>query len=210
MTPTRELLSLIGLLRVKRDFQRAETVIGWLSDVELQQKLRKELVFQQGDWREILRRGKLDSEAPDFISVNSLQEALLFHLSGDQAGVQEVEQRLRTELEEAIKNADASKEEAKPAAEEDKEEETVPKAEGKVPEAVANADSAQVKLLKTQLRALGAITLDWPLVVEFLQPDNLANNFTLLVVQNRVAEAFEVNSRLNQISKADGRGWKPR
>ena len=104
-TPKRELISLVGLLRVKRDFERAETVIGWLNDVDLQRKLRDAVVFQQGDWQEILRRTKLDPDAPDFISVNLLQEALLHHLIGDKAAVEEVKQKLRKQLQAAIESA---------------------------------------------------------------------------------------------------------
>ena len=162
-TSTRELVSLVGLFRVQRDFKRAETVIGWLPDIDLQRTLRNELVFQQGDWQEVLRRTKLEPADSDFISANLLQQALLHHLIGDEAAVADVKQQLRDELQTASEAADPAEEEAAPT-----------------------------KLLKTQLRIVGAITLDWPLMAEFFDPDNQADNFDLLVAQNRAAEALEL------------------
>ena len=161
--PSRELISLIGLLRVQKDFQRAETAIAWLSDESLQQRLRIDMVFQQGDWQEILRRSKLEPAAPDFIAVNLLQEALLHHLNGDDAGVADVKQRLRKQLQAAKEANEAAGEETAPA-----------------------------KLLRTKLRIVGAITMDWPLMAEFLDPDDLVGNFDLLNAHNRTAEALEL------------------
>ena len=180
---TRELTSLIGLLRVQRDFERAKTAIGWLSDVGLQQTLLTELVFQQGDWQEVLRRAKLAPEDSDFISINLMQEALLYHLSDDKASVADVKQQLRKQLQEAIETADAVEEEAEPAEEEDAEDDTGP---------VAKVDAPQVKMIKAQLRAVGAITLDWPLMEEFFDPETLTDNFDLMVAQNRAEEALEL------------------
>ena len=167
-TSTRELASLIGLLRVQRDFERAETVIGWLPDVELQRTIRSELLFQQGDWQEVLRRTKLDPDDPDFISANLKQEALLHHFMGDKVAVDEIKQQLRQELEAATK--ETATEEAESAEEE----------------------AESVKLIRANLRIVGAITLDWPLVAEFLEPDNLASNVGGLIALNRASEALEL------------------
>ena len=161
-TPTRELVSLIGLLRVKRDFKRAETVIGWLPDVDMQRQIRNELVLQQGDWQEILRRAKLGPDEPNYISINLLQEALLHHLVGDQVAVEEVKQKLRQQLKTATEGNEAE------------------------------GGAMPVSLLRSQLRFIGAITLDWPLMVEFLEPDNLGENFDFLVMHNRSDEAMKL------------------
>ena len=160
--PTRELVSLIGLLRVQKDFERAETVIGWLPDVDLQQRIRNEIVFQQGDWQEVLRRSKLDAAAPEYISVNPLQEALLHHLLDDQAGVEDVVKQLREELATATETIETEDE------------------------------TTSTTLLKSKLRIVGALTLDWPLVAEFFETTNLVDNFDLLVAQNRPQEALEL------------------
>ena len=159
---SRELISLIGLFRIQRDFKRAETVIEWLPDVDLQKQIRNELLFQQGDWAEILRRTKLDAGDSEYIVTNSLQEAFLYHLLGDKEGVGNVKQDLRRQFEEAIASDDAADEDADPG-----------------------------KSLRTQLRVVGAVTLDWPLVAEFFDPDKLADNFDLLITLNRTDEAFE-------------------
>jgi len=161
--PTRELISLIGLFRVQQDFERAEAVIGWLPDEDVQRDIRNELVFQQGDWQEVLRRSKLDAAAPDFIATNLPQKALLHHLLGDQAGIADVVQQLRKQLQTAI-------EAGEPA---EGLEETTP-----------------VALLKSKLRIVGAITLDWPLVTEFFDPAEVVDNFDLMVAQNRPQEAL--------------------
>ena len=160
---SRELVSLIGLLRVQQDFERAETVTSWLSDTELQRKLRRELLFQQGDWEEILRRTKLDVNATDFISGNLLQQGLLHHLLEDESGVEQVVQALRLQLKTAT-------------------------------EATGNSDKlpAQVKRLRGDLRTLGAVTLNWPLLQEFLDAENVVDNVDLLVIENRPAEALEL------------------
>lgn len=160
---TRELVSLSGLLRVLRDFDRAEKVIAALPDVDLQQRLLTELLFQQGDWEEILRRTKLDPTAADFISANPLQRAFLHHLLGDADAIAGVEQELRQQLKTA-----------KEAAEEEKE------------------NTASVKLLKGQMRILGAVTLDWPLMQEFFAEDNLVGNVSLMLVLNRPNEALKL------------------
>lgn len=163
--PTRELISLIGLFRVQRDFERAETVIGWLPDEDIQRDIRNELVFQQGDWQEVLRRSKLDATAADFIPTNLPQQALLYHLLGDQAGIAGVVQQLRTQLQAAIEAGDPA----------EGLEETTP-----------------VALLKSKLRIVGAISLDWPLMTEFFDSANLVDNFDLMVAQNRATEALEL------------------
>ena len=168
----RELISLVGLLRVQRDFERAETVIGWLSDVDLQSILRNEVLFQQGNWQEISRRAKLDPTAPEFISTNLMQEALLHHLNGDTDAVAEVKQQLRQQLQAATETAEA----------------------GDAPEAgnVVDEGAGSVKLIRNYLRVVGAITLDWPLVVEFFEPDDPAGNVNLMIASNRATEAFEL------------------
>ena len=160
---SRELVSLIGLLRVQQDFERAETVIGWLADAELQRMLRRELLLQQGDWEEILRRTKLDVNATDFISGSLLQQGLLHHLLEDESGVEQVVQALRLQLKTAT-------------------------------EATGNSDKlpAQVKRLRGDLRTLGAVTLNWPLLQEFLDAENVVDNVDLLVIENRPAEALEL------------------
>ncbi len=157
----RELVSLVGLLRVRNDFDRAKKVIAALPGVELQRKLFSELLFQQGDWKEILRRTKLEPADADFILANPLQRSLLHHLLGDQTGVAEIEQELRQELQAAI-------------------------------EAAGEENAGPVKLLETELRILGAVTLNWPLINEFLDADNLANNVQLMFALNRPDKGLEL------------------
>ena len=158
---TRELISLIGLLRVQRDFDRAKKVIAVLPDVDLQQRLNKDLLFQQGDWNEILRRANLDPAAPDFILTNPLQQALLHHLLGHEAGIADIEQELRQQLQAVVEAAGEE-----------------------------NTDAA--KLLTGQLRILGAVTLNWPLVQEYFDKDRIVSNVDMMVALNRNAEALEL------------------
>ena len=165
---SRELLSLVGLLRVQQDFERADTVIGWLSEVGLQQRLRKEILFQRGDWKEILRRTKLGADDADFIAAGLLQQALLHYLLEDEEAVEEAVQALRQQLQteiEAAENAD---------------------------EASAQTKLLEVKNLKRQLRVVGMVTLNWPLMEEFFDTDSTRESFQLLVLQNRPAKAIEL------------------
>ena len=158
---TRELVSLTGLLRVQHDFERAEKVVAVLPDVDLQRRLFKELLFQQGNWKEILRRTKLDPAAPEFIPANLAQQALLHHLLGDQAAIAKMELELREQLQAAIEVAGEE-----------------------------NAGPAQ--LLKSDLRLLATVTLNWPLLKEFLDTENLVENVILMAALNRHDEALEL------------------
>ena len=157
----RKLVSLIGLLRVKRDFDRAEKVIAVLPDAELQRVLRKEILFQQGNWKEILRRTTLDPAAVEFISANTLQQVFLHHLLGDQVAIASVELDLRKQLQASIEVAGEENTEAS-------------------------------RLIKSQLRDMAAVTLNWPLMKEFLDKDNLAGNVDLMAALNRHAEISEL------------------
>ena len=158
---TRELMSLIGLLRVKRDFNRAEKVIAALPDAALQRRLRKELLFQQGDWKEILRRTKLDPADTEFILANPLQQVLLHHLLGDQAAIAGIEQQLRRQLQASV-------------------------------EAAGEENTSATQLLENHLRILAAVTMNWPLMKEFLGEDNLNDKVTLMSTLNRHAEILEL------------------
>ena len=160
---TRELVSLIGLLRIQQDFERAETAITWLSDVDMQRVIREQLVFQQGDWQEILRRTKLVPTSPDYIAANLPQQALLHYLLGDEAAIKEVVQELRKQLQEATDAAEGLEEE-----------------------------TAMEKILKSQLGIVGALTFDWPLMKEHLDQDNVVGNFNFMSAQNRPIEALEL------------------
>ena len=158
---TRELISLIGLLRVQRDFDRAEKVIVALPDVDLQRRLHKELLFQQGNWKEILRRTKLDPAAAEFIPANLLQQAFLNYLLGDQAAIAWTERELRQQLNAVV-------------------------------EVAGEENTSAARLLKNDLRRLGAMTLNWPLLKEFLAKDNLAENVSLMSALNRHDEVLEL------------------
>ena len=158
---TRELVSLTGLLRVQRDFDRAEKVVAVLTDVDLQRRLRKELLFQQGNWKEILRRTKLDPAALESIPANLSQQALLHHLLGDQAAIAQIERELRQQLQDAI-------------------------------EVAGEENVGPATLLKNDLRVLAAVTLNWPLLKEFLDAENLADNVVLMAALNRHDEALEL------------------
>ena len=158
---TRELVSLTGLLRVQRDFDRAEKVVAVLTDVDLQRRLRKELLFQQGNWKEILRRTKLDPAALESIPANLSQQALLHHLLGDQAAIAQIERELRQQLQDAI-------------------------------EVAGEENVGPATLLKNDLRVLAAVTLNWPLLKEFLDAENLADNVVLMAALNRDDEALEL------------------
>ena len=158
---TRELVSLTGLLRVQRDFDRAEKVVAVLTDVDLQRRLRKELLFQQGNWKEILRRTKLDPAALESIPANLSQQALLHHLLGDQAAIAQIERELRQQLQDAI-------------------------------EVAGEENVGPATLLKNDLRVLAAVTLNWPLLKEFLDAENLADNVVLMAALNRNDEVLEL------------------
>ena len=133
-----------------------------------QQRLRKEILFQRGDWKEILRRTKLGADDADFIAAGLLQQALLHYLLEDEEAVEEAVQALRQQLQteiEAAENAD---------------------------EASAQTKLLEVKNLKRQLRVVGMVTLNWPLMEEFFDTDSTRESFQLLVLQNRPAKAIEL------------------
>ena len=63
---------------------------------------------------------------------------------------------------------------------------------GAAEKVAAEEEAPSVMLIKNQLRIVGAITLDWPLMAEFFEPTNLTSNVELMVAQNRVSKALEL------------------
>jgi hypothetical protein len=179
------LVSLIGLLRLQKNFDRADEAIGWLPDQAMQNVIRQKIIFQRGDWNEILRRTRLDPTDSQRISANDTQTALLQYLAQDKEGLAATIKKMRTELEAAI--AGLPQNDADPGG----------KAEGGASRGAAPQEplaitAARVLRLKGNLRVVGLVTLDWNLVQEFLDPDALEENAALLSDVNRSDAAMEL------------------
>jgi tetratricopeptide (TPR) repeat protein len=164
-----DLISLIGLLRLQRDFKRAEEAIAWLPDRAIQDSIRQKIAFQKGDWNEILRRAKLKPGDSGRIPANAMQMAMLQYLAGDKAGVSATISQLRKKI------ADAR---------------LAPPGEGEGKD--KDVESALVQKLQGDLRLIGIITLDWRLTEEFLNQNDVEENIKFLSALNRVDQALEL------------------
>lgn len=176
----RDLVSLIGLLRLQEDFKRAGQAVSWLPDQAMRDLIRLKIVFQRGQWAEVLRRTRLGQADAQRISVNDTQTALLQYLAGDANALAKTIDTMRADLNSAA--ALLSKKEG------DQE-----KGNGSEKGIKAiSVEAANVQRLKGNLRLIGIVTLDWDLTQEFLDPSEPEENAEFLASLNRTDGAMEL------------------
>lgn len=106
----KNLVKLIAILRMQRRFDEAEKYIAKIEKDKTRNRFSNRILMERGDWNAVARKMPVPGQEPTaqngLIEVTNAQRALVYQFVGDQAGHQEVVQKLLKEAEEAKSNGD--------------------------------------------------------------------------------------------------------
>lgn len=155
-------LRVISILRMQRRFDDAEQWAKNISDVEIRNRVRTQILLEKGDWEAVARRMVIaeatGNPGDDEIVVSHAQAALVNQFVGNQQGYQQVIAPLSRKAEQ-LERAE---------------------------------DREGAKSVRAQLRGIGLANLDWPLVEANLDHDDSQQMFNLYIDHQRVGQAFAV------------------